>query len=289
MLYTKNAMKVVFFGSSRYVAPVIETIHDNFDLPLVVTTEQNRMDAVPFYCAAKKIEYLPVRKSSDLISNYQIEGSLASIGVVADFGLLIPEQTMNVFEHGIINIHPSLLPKYRGPTPVQSAILNGDQTTGVTIIKLDKYLDHGPVIAQVEEAIKPSDTAKTLYERLFEIGAQLLVKMLNSYETSRVLFVQQNHDHATFTKALTKDDGYCDLESIFSGRDFFERMVRAYYPWPGVWSRLRLSSDGQAKVVKFLPNKMIQAESGNEMAYRDFLNGYPKADPTLINFLKKEI
>src|ERR1035437_8010125 len=108
-------MKVVFFGSSRYVVPVIETLHNNFDLPLVVTTEQNRMDAVPFYCIAKKIEYLPVRKSSDLISNYQIEGAVASIGVVADFGLLIPNQTMNVFEYGIINIHPSLLPKYRGP------------------------------------------------------------------------------------------------------------------------------------------------------------------------------
>jgi methionyl-tRNA formyltransferase len=282
-------MKVVFFGSSRYVIPVIEMLHSNFDLSMVVTTEQNRRDAVPFYCITRKIEHLSIRKSTDLISNYQIEGTLASIGIVADFGLIIPEQTINVFEYGIINIHPSLLPKYRGPTPVQNAILNGDQTTGVTIIKLDKYLDHGPVITQVEEDIKPSDTAQTLYERLFAIGAGLLIKTLSKYESSQVLLVPQNHDHASFTKQLTKDDGYYDLKSIFSGRDFFERMVRAYYPWPGVWAKAILNEKGEPKIIKFLPNKKIQVESGSEMAYRDFLNGYPKADPILVNFLKKEI
>ena len=282
-------MKIVFFGSSRYVIPVVKSLHSNFDLPLVVTTEQNRMDAVPFYCIAKKIEWLPVRKSADLIANYQIEAALASVGVVADFGLILPEQTMNIFEYGVINIHPSLLPKYRGPSPVQSAILNGDQTTGVTIIKLDKYLDHGPVIAQVEEEIKPSDTAKTLYERLFTIGTELLMKTLNSYENSRVMFIPQNHEHASFTKQLTKDDGYYDLQSIFSGRDFFERMVRAYYPWPGVWTKAVLNEKGESKIIKFLPNKTVQVEGGNEMPYRDFLNGYPQADSVLVNFLKKEV
>lgn len=282
-------MKIVFFGSSRYVVPVIESLHNNFDLPLVVTTEPNRMDAVPFYCLAKKIEYLPIKKSTDLVSNYQIEGAQASIGVVADFGLILPEQTMNIFEYGVINIHPSLLPKYRGPSPVQNAILNGDQTTGVTIIKLDKYLDHGPVIAQIEEEIKSSDTAKTLYERLFTIGADLLMKTLNKYENSQVMFVPQNHEHASFTKLLTKDDGYYDLQSIFSGRDFFERMVRAYYPWPGVWTKAVLNEKNEPKIIKFLPNKTVQVEGGNEMPYRDLLNGYPKADSILINFLKKEI
>ena len=282
-------MKIVFFGSSRYAVPIIEMLHDNFDLALVVTTEQNRTDAVPFYCLAKKIELLSVRKSSDLISNYQIGNAQASIGVVADFGLIIPTHTLDTFENGIINIHPSLLPRYRGPTPVQSAILNGDTKTGVTIIKLDKYLDHGPIIAQTEEEIRPSDTSKILYERLFEIGAQLLAKVLNKYESSQVLSTPQDHDQATFTKALTRDDGFYDLSSIPNGTNFFERMVRAYYPWPGTWTKAVLNGKNEPKIIKFLPNKKIQAEGGNEMAYRDFLNGYPKADPVLLNFLKKEI
>ena len=281
-------MKVVFFGSSRYVVPVLEMIHDQFDLPLVVTTEQNKMDAVPFYCESKKIEYLTIRKSADLISNYQIEETMANIGIVADFGILIPVQLMNVFPYGIINIHPSLLPKYRGPTPVQNAILNGETETGVTIIKLDKYLDHGPVVAQIGgEKINENDTAKSLYERLFKIGGELLVKTLARYENVPALFTPQNQADATFTKPLKREDGFIDLKNIYESKDFFDKMIRAYYPWPGVWTKTTIN--GKLLTVKFLPGKKIQVEGGNEMEYKDFLNGYAKAaDSDLISFLKKE-
>jgi methionyl-tRNA formyltransferase len=281
-------MKVVFFGSSRFVVPVLEMIHDQFDLPLVVTTEQNKMDAVPFFCESKKIQYLMIRKSPDLISNFRIEESMANIGIVADFGVLIPDQLLNSFPYGVINIHPSLLPKYRGPTPVQNAILNGDTETGVTIIKLDKYLDHGPVLAQVKETIKENDTAKSLYERLFKIGGQLLVKTLGRYENTQSLLVPQNHESATFTKALTRDDGFLDLKNIYEAKEFFEKMIRAYYPWPGVWTKSMIGD--KLLLVKFLPEKKIQVEGKNEMGYKDFINGYANAaDPDLINFLKKEL
>jgi len=281
-------MKVVFFGSSRFVVPVLEMIHNQFDLPLVVTTEQNKMDAVPFFCESQKIEYLTVRKSPDLISNFRIEESMANIGIVADFGVLIPDQLLNTFPYGVINIHPSLLPKYRGPTPVQNAILNGDTETGVTIIKLDKYLDHGPVLAQVKENIKENDTAKSLYERLFKIGGQLLIKTLGRYENTQSMFVVQNHENATFTKALTRDDGFLDLKNIYEAKEFFEKMIRAYYPWPGVWTKSMIGD--KLLLVKFLPEKRIQVEGKNEMGYKDFINGYATAaDPDLINFLKKEL
>jgi len=282
-------MRIVFFGSSKYVVPVIQMLHNYFDLALVVTTEQGKQEPVLFYCKTNNINYLSVRKSEDLLSSYQINEAMASLGIVADFGLIIPQKTINAFPYGIINIHPSLLPKYRGPTPVQSAILNGDTLTGVTIIKLDKYLDHGPVIAQVEEEIKPEDTADSLYEKLFKKGALLLEKVLPKYETSQVLFVPQNHEHATFTKKLTREDGYIDFKNFSPSRDFFDRMVRAYYPWPGVWTRVDLNFDGQAKIIKFLPNRKIQVEGKKEMDYKDFLNGYPNADKDLIEFIKKNI
>lgn len=281
-------MKVVFFGSSRYIVPVLEMIYNNFDLPLVVTTEQNRMDPIPFYCESKKIEYLKVRKTADMISNYEIGETMANIGIVADFGVLIPDSLLPVFPYGIVNIHPSLLPKYQGPTPVQSAILNGDTETGVTIIKLDKYLDHGPVVAQVKEEIKQTDTAKSLYERLFKIGGELLVRTLSRFENAESLLVPQNHENATFTKPLTKDDGFIELTSVIGGKSFFERMTRAYYPWPGVWTKTTIND--KLLVVKFLPEKKIQVEGGNEMSYKDFLNGYTnKADKNLLEFLKREL
>ena len=248
------------------------------------------MDPIPFYCKTQKINYIQVSKSADLISNYDLETIMPELGVVADFGIIIPQQILRTFPMGIINIHPSLLPKYRGPSPVQNAILNGETKTGVTIIKLDKYMDHGPVMAQIEEEIRPGDTSQTLYERLFKIGAALLQKTLIRYERSQVLFVPQNHENATFTKILTRDDGYIEFKNFFSGREFFDRIVRAYYPWPGVWTRTNLSDKkNDPKIIKFLPENKIQVEGKVEMSYKDFINGYPDADKDLISFLKTNI
>lgn len=281
-------MKVVFFGSSRYVIPVLDMLRTFHSLPLVVTTEQRNLDPIPFYCKTKKIDCIKVRKPADLISSYEIESQGAQLGVVADFGLIIPTEVIKFFEFGIINIHPSLLPKYRGASPVQSAILNGEIKTGVTIIQLDKHMDHGPILASQEEEITPNDTAKSLYERLFKIGALLLQETIQKLETQRAIPQEQDHKNATFTKRLTRDDGFVDFKTI-SNKEFFDRLIRAYYPWPGVWTHLRLNSDGQIKTIKFLPNKKVQVEGGREMFYKDFINGYPNADRNLIEFLKKAI
>lgn len=283
-------MKVVFFGSSRYVTPVMEMLKNNFDLPLVVTTEQGSSEPVPFFCKTRKVNYVSVKKSADLIGSYQIAEAEAPIGVVADFGLIIPQRVIDNFPQGLINIHPSLLPKYRGPTPAQNAILNGETQTGVTIIKLDKYMDHGPVLVQVEEEIKSNDTAKSLYERLFKISTLLLEKTLFRIEAGQVPAIPQNHEHATFTKILTRDDGFVDFKNFFSGKNLFERMVRAYYPWPGVWTKANITENTKdIRIIKFLPDKKIQVEGGREMSYKDFINGYPFAYKNLISFLKTDI
>lgn len=279
-------MKVVFFGSSRQVIPIVDMLHTFFSLALVVTTEQNNQDPIPFYCKANKINYIQVRKSADLMSSYDIQSSGASLGVVADFGLIIPLEVINSFEYGIINVHPSMLPKYRGASPVQNAILNGDTKTGVTIIKLDKYMDHGPILAQKEEDIMPSDTSKILYERLFKIGSVLLQEIVQKLEVQKAVETKQDHEKATFTKLLTRDDGFIDLKTV-SGKQFFDRLIRAYYPWPGVWTKALINN--KLLIVKFLPGNIIQVEGGREMPYKDFINGYPNADRNLIEFLKKEI
>lgn len=283
-------MKVVFFGSSRYVTPVLEMLKNNFDLPLVVTTEQGSSEPVPFFCKTRKVNYVSVQKAADLIESYQIAEADAPVGVVADFGLIIPQQVIDAFPQGLVNIHPSLLPKYRGPTPVQNAILNGETETGVSIIKLDRYMDHGPVLAQIKEDIKPNDTAKSLYERLFKLSALLLEKTLFRLDTGQVIMIPQNHEHATFTKMLTRDDGYVDFENFFSGKNMFEKMVRAYFPWPGVWTKTNITENTKdIRLIKFLPDKRIQVEGGREMDYKDFINGYPKASKNLITFLKTDI
>ncbi|MCL4353384.1 methionyl-tRNA formyltransferase [Patescibacteria group bacterium] len=281
-------MKVVFFGSSRYVSPLLNMLHNSVDLPLVVTTEQGSQEPVTFFCKAKKINYISVQKSAEMIGNLEIQSTGATLGVVADFGVIIPQEVIDFFEKGIINVHPSLLPKYRGPTPAQSAILNGEETTGVSIIEIDKYMDHGPIIAQAEAKIDPNDTARSLYEKLFKLGTPLLQEVVNQYEAGIVKKTPQDHTQATFTKLLTRDDGFLELSFIVSDSDFLNKMVRAYYPWPGVWTRSKLNEEDE-KIIKFMPEKQIQVEGKRETGYKDFINGYPNADITLLDFLRKEV
>ena len=161
-------LRVVFFGSSKYVLPVIEALNKSFDLFLVVTTENIPTDPVVNFCRQDSINCLSVSSLADDSFIRQIRGQNADLGVVADFGIIIPNNILEAFPKGIINIHPSLLPKYRGPTPVQTAILNGDTKTGMTIIKIDDEVDHGPILYQEEADIKPDETAEALLSRLFE-------------------------------------------------------------------------------------------------------------------------
>lgn len=284
--FNNSAIPVIFFGSSKFVIPILEVLRKNFDLKLVITTEKNPTDAVPSYCKANNIEFLSVSNLSNQIVKSQLLNVNCQTAVLTYFGLIIPKEILQIFPKGIINIHPSLLPKYRGPTPVQTAILNGDKTTGVSIIKLDEQVDHGPILGQEKEGILDTDTAESLYKRLFEKGASLLLKILNNYLKGSLKPIAQNHKEATFTKHLTRQDGYLSISNVTTTVVRIERMIRAYFPWPGVWTRLRQDS-GQSKIIKFLPDKKIQVEGKKPMSYKDFINGYPNAKSVILQILQK--
>ena len=279
--------KIIFFGSSKFVIPILEVLRKNFDLSLVLTTENPKVskgDLAPprrgypvvKYCVENKIPYLSIQQFNNSTIE-QLKTIHSPVAVLADFGLIIPKEILNAFPKGIINIHPSLLPKYRGPTPVQTAILNGEKTTGVSIMKLDQEIDHGPILGQEKEEILPTDTSETLYKTLFEKGANLLLKVLPDYLNGNLNPTAQNHKEATFTKPLTRQDGYLDVSNEATAVAKIDTMIRAYYPWPGVWTRLRLGSGGQAKlkIIKFLPGNRIQVEGKKPISYEDFKNGYP--------------
>lgn len=213
----------------------------------------------------------------ELAKHFTLVDSLnkADLGVVAAYGRILTKNELKTPKYGCINVHPSLLPKYRGPTPVQTAILNGDKETGVTIIKLDEEVDHGPILAQVKEPVFSTDTSESLYKRLFEKGAQLLPAVLKKYRNGRLMPKEQNHPKATYTKPLTRADGYIDISDTISP-ERLERMIRAYHPWPGVYTKLKMKNE-KLKNIKFLPEQKIQVEGKKPMSYKDFLNGYPEA------------
>lgn len=280
-------LKIVFFGASKYVIPTIQLLHANFDLCLVVTTERNPEDTVPAYCRANNIPYLSIKKF-DFAVLEEVKKYSATLGVLAYFGVLLPKAVLEVFPKGILNIHPSLLPQYRGPTPVQSAILDGRTETGVTIIKLDDQMDHGPILGQVKEPIMQNDTTPDLHARLFKKGAEMLSQIIPDYINGKIKLVEQEDDKATFTKKdFTRQDGYFDIANP-PAKDQLDRMIRAYFPWPGVWTKFKVlhsPSSGQEsskfKVVKFLPQQKLQMEGGKPMSVKDFLNGYPEMKEVL--------
>lgn len=272
----------IFFGASTYVLPLIEFLKRDYDLKLVVTTEKPT-GVVPVYCEANNIPYISLSSFKDELWQQKwelkIENWKLNFAILADFGLLVPQRVLDIFPKGIINIHPSLLPELRGPTPGTSAILHGKTITGVTIMLLDSELDHGPILGQVTSEIKPDDTSATLYPRLFAEGKELLKKILPEYLDGKLQPQEQDHSKATFTQPhLTRESGFIDFEKLATiDGDLLERKIHAYYPWPGVWTKVMdPASRLNGKIIKLLPGKLLQVEGKKPQSYKDFLNGYPE-------------
>ena len=274
--------KIVFFGTGDYVIPVIERLIPH-GLDLVITTEKNPDSPLLRFCSQKNIRSISASKSSELIihtslfMNYQI-------AILASYGAFIPNEIIDIFPNGIINIHPSLLPKYKGPSPVQYALLNGETITGVTLIKLDDQIDHGPILSQKPYNLTGNETSEDLLSILFEVGAEMVEEQIEKLENGEELSeTPQDHSKESWSYKIEKKDGMIDLSSDLKTENWklkIERMIRAYYPWPGVWFVTRIK--GQELRIKLLPENRIQVEGKNTMTYYDFVNGFGLEGKNLI-------
>ena len=266
-------MKIIFFGTPEFVVPIPQTLLEaGYEITAVVTRTESPVETWA------KNHQIPVLTPETLNTSYHPD-----LGILAAYGKIIPQELIDLFPKGILVIHPSLLPQYRGASPVQAAILAGDTKTGVSIIKMDKEVDHGPIVSQFTEPIRPDDTSETLYARLFQKAADVLVTILPDWVAGKITPREQDHTQATFTHILKREDGHIDLDNPPSP-EVFARMVKAYSPWPGVWTRFLTGPDPvREKIIKFLPGEKIQVEGGEPMDIRDFLNGYPQAKKWLSN------
>lgn len=210
----------------------------------------------------------PIRE--ELAKHFTLLDTLenADLAVVASYGRILTKDELDTPKYGFINIHPSLLPKYRGASPIQQAILNGDKISGITIIKMDEIVDHGPIIYQQHLELSSSDNFDTLSKKMFHRAAEILPQVITDFIQGRIKPVTQNHDMATFCVKLTKESGYFDINNPPPPKTL-DRMIRAYYPWPSVWTKWI------GKIVKFLPEGKIQMEGKRPVSLKDFLNGYP--------------
>ncbi len=264
-------MKIAFFGTPRLAQIVLEKLIDSPYKPELIVTAPDARVVRGRKNLQSPAKETAVKNSIDVLEpkNFKDFDTKFDLAILIAYGKILPQKILEIPKFGFINIHPSLLPKYRGPTPVQTAILDGEEKTGVTIILLDKEIDHGPILAQKEIKIEDDDNHISLNEKLAATGAEVLLEILPDYIEGKLKPVAQNDKLATITKHIAKLDGEIDLQNP-PDKETLDRMVRAYHPWPGVWTKI----DG--KIIKFLPNGLIQPEGKRKMTKKEFLNGYPK-------------
>ncbi len=276
----KPKLKVVFFGTPDFVIPVLTTLIKNFDVVGVVTAPDKAvgrkqiLTPSPINLASQaeglrgynlKI-FTPEKLDEELAKKiYKLKSDLF---VMASYGKIIPQFILDIPKFGAINIHPSLLPKYRGPSPIQSAILNGDKISGISIMKMDAKMDHGPVIYAEEFRLSSLDNFQTLSINMFLRSAEILSKIITAFISGKLILTSQDDIKATYCKLVTKEDGYFDIDNPASPVKL-DQMVRAYYPWPTAWTKW------EGKIVKFLPGNMVQLEGKKPVQLEDFLRGYP--------------
>ncbi|MBI2023738.1 methionyl-tRNA formyltransferase [Candidatus Giovannonibacteria bacterium] len=231
--------KIIFFGSSHRAVTALKKIFGHgFRPDVIVTTESPEVE---IWSAAHGIKILKPKKLDGTFAKL-LAAQKPDVGILASYGKLLSEEVLNIFPKGILNIHPSLLPKYRGPTPEQAVILNGDKITGVSVILLKKEMDAGPILAQEELAVSGQDTLSSLSVKLFDLGSELLLKILPGWIENKLKPKEQDESRATYTKLLKKEDGHIDWSR--SAEDI-ERMVRAFDPWPGTYARYNTPAGGQ--------------------------------------------
>jgi methionyl-tRNA formyltransferase len=301
-------MILVFCGTPGFAVPTLEKLVEaGHAVPLVVTQPDRprgrgmEVTVSPVKAAALRLG-LPIIQPDKIKNNDEFRAQLASVSpdaiIVVGYGRIIPQWMIDLPRFGNLNLHASLLPKYRGAAPIQWAIANGESITGVTTMRIDAGLDTGDILLQRELPIERDDTAETLGPKLATVGAELMVETLRGLEGGRVHPVPQDHTKATLAPILKKEDGRIDFAR--TADEIFNRL-RGFQPWPGAYTAFKsktlqvhkarpsgpsarlspgeiavegtrlLVACGQGTTLELVE---IQIEGKRRMLAREFINGY---------------
>ena len=283
-----NGPSWVFFGTDEFSVIVLETLKTRGFLPALVLTTPDKPQGrhltltpppVKLWAIKNDIKFIQPPSFKDSSAIDKLKALSCQLFVVASYGKIIPQSVLDLPEHGTLNIHPSLLPKFRGATPLQSAILAGEEKTGVSIMKLDALMDHGSLLGQIVISLTDwQPYYQELHDRSATEGANLLADLLPAYLAGKLIPVEQDHSMATYTQKIEKADGQLDLTG---DPEINYRKVRAFTPWPGVFffikkdnRELRVSikkarlENGQLIIEKVVP------EGKKEMDWASFQRGY---------------
>jgi len=291
-----NTLKtILFFGTDQFSATSLRRLIDEgYSIAAVITKPdapkgRGRTLQPPLVKIIAEEAGIPVWQPLKLADiGDDIRALRSPLGVLVSYGKIIPQSIIDLFEPGIVNVHPSLLPKYRGPSPIEAAILGGDTETGVSIMQLSAAMDAGPVYSRITHALSGTETTPQLEQTLAEKGAEELVRILPSIIDGSLTPVPQRDDEATYCSLLKKEDGLLD-PAIMTAEEMTRR-VRAYLAFP----KAKINVLGHTLVVtkahagdvshspldretldgSFFCIEKLVSPSGREMDAASFLNGY---------------
>jgi methionyl-tRNA formyltransferase len=310
-----SSYRIIFMGTPDFSVPTLKALHENrYDVLAVVTQPDRpkgrgrRLVPPPVKEVARTLGY-PVLQPLRIKEPWFIDRIIESdpdLFVVVAYGRILPGSFLSIPRLGAVNIHASLLPKYRGPAPIQWAIINGEEETGVTSMWMDEGMDTGDILLSSKVPIGPDDTSGSLHIRLAEVGAELLIETLTRLESSDLAGEPQDKSGATYAPLLKKKDGRIDWTMDVRSVNAF---IRGMSPWPGAFTflfgkRLKvlkaqdLQKPGNQRpgtVVEGFPDdfnvatgqgtlalKEVQFESGKRLPVKDFLRGCPVPAGTLL-------
>ncbi len=293
-----NKLSLAYFGTPDFSARLLEKILNDKELPvevqLVVTQPDKKVGRKqivtpsPVKILAQKHK-IPVEDSMRS-KKFTSSSSAIDLALLFAYGEIIPKELLEIPKYGFWNVHPSLLPKYRGASPVAYPLIKGDRETGVTLIQMDEKVDHGPIIIQKKVSILPKEKRNELTDRLADIAFELFKQKVSELATEGKIDVQnQDESGVSYTKLLTKQDGYVKSEELRTKNEeeaerLFNRF-RGLYPWPGLWTEIEIK--GEKKRLKITemdlsPHqkgfsagiKKVQLEGKKEINFEQFKKAY---------------
>lgn len=309
-------IKAIFFGTPEFSQKFLEALNDDEDIFVSAIVAQpdkpvgrkKVMTAPPTIEFAKEndIPYFQPTKLRDEDIKKHLASFEPDVFVIVAYGRIIPLDVLEIPKRGAINVHPSLLPKFRGPSPIQAAIAAQEKETGVSIMLIDELMDHGPLLAQENMTITTKDDSESMMKKAVDVGAPLLVETIKKHVAGEIEPKQQNHDAATYCRLIKKTDGEVDWNE---SAEAIEAKSRAYRPWPGIfttWNGKKLKlhdvkipteaieslEPGQVRVTEnrlfigtgslTLEVSQIQPEGKSVMDAKAFINGNGEIDGAVL-------
>jgi len=312
----KKKAKIIFMGTPEFAAPALKALYKSNQNVALVVTQPDRPKgrgrkvipppvkevAINLGCEVDQPASVRTVEFANRIANHKPD-----IIVVVAFGHIIPKNILAIPKIATINIHASLLPKYRGPAPIQWAIINGEIETGVTTMLMDEGLDTGDILLSSKIKIFSDDTSGTLHDRLANLSADVLIRTIERIETGDITPISQDHTQATYAPLLKKNDGHINWEMP---AETLEAFIRGMTPWPGAFTfhgkkRLKIfkampiiidTVEPPGTVIKRFPDELyvatgkgalsvieIQGESGKRLLIKEFLQGYKIPPGTILS------